>query len=437
MDLSKSPIHKDDGSLVSAQNAVPDIRDEAGALAKRDGLVAVNSSALGGGTVRGVVFTPLTLGGALATSSSTGRVYVGLLQTGTEGTNADYGWAYSSDAFATGGTLTTTLPSPVSVAVGRRINQISSRRAVTAGNKIYYPKGNGNYTTTYAETPIIRVFDGVVDREFSRFPANPDDATNAFGFVITCMFAVGATIYISVWNDVASGAETGSVWSLNTNSGVFTRLGATFTGKHIPGPLAWSLGRLWVGSTPLDATAGKVYFIRPGIDTAWTEDETMAVVGPVQELIDYKGTLYSSVGRSSFAVTGTIYARSPTDGAWTSSESAATSYYPGMVVFKDNLYATRLTAAAALIRKFDGTSWSTVYTEADIAQFYATYLFQFNSVIYAISPQSDSYSVGVHTITDNGNDVITSTDGSTWTAYKVISTGLTASAEDVVAGIYV
>ena len=434
VDLSKSPIHKDDGSLVSAQNAVPDIRDEAGGLAKRDGLVAINSSALGGGSVQGAVYTPLTLGSSIGT----GRVYAALVQTGTEGTNADYGWAHSADAFATGGTLTTTLPSPAEVAMHLRLNAINNRRAVTVDNKIYYSRGNGN-TASYIVTPAIRVFDGTVDREFARLPTNPDDTTNSFALAITCMFAVGTTIYISVWNDNAGGAETGSVYSLDTVTGVITQVGATFTGTHVPGPLAWHLGRLWVGSTPITPAAGNAYFIRPGIDTAWTTDESFAVAGPVRDLMEFQGSLFASVGRSSYGVTGTIYKRSPTDGSWSSSESAATSWYPTMVVFKDNLYSIRDTAAANLIRKYDGTSWTTVYTEADVAQFRAWWLFQFNGTVYAFKQQADSTagSPPVHTITDDTNDVIASTDGSTWSAYRTVSTGLTASVGNVAAGIYI
>lgn len=441
VDLTKSPLHKDDGSLVSAQNAVPDVRDEAGAIAKRDGLTVINSSALSG-AVKGAVFVPLAIGGALATSGNTGRAYVGLLQTGTEGTDADYGWAYSSDAFATGGTLTTTAPSVPESAIHRRIYPLQCRRAAVVNNKIYYSTGNGNSGTSYTRTPAVRVFDGTVDREFARLPANPDDTTNSFAYTINCVFAVGTTIYLSVSNIITDDAEVGSVWSLDTTNGAFKRIGATFSTGELPGPLAWSLGRLWVGTVSTDATnSGIVYFIRPGIDSTWTADETMGVVGPVRDLVDYNGTLFSAVGRASYAITGTIYKRSPTDGTWASTESAATSDYPSMAVFNGNLYAVRLTAAAALIRKYNGTSWSTVYTEPNVALFYPDHLHTFNGVIYATGPQADNIVVGgtvTHTITDNSNDVITSTDGTTWTAYKTISTGLTADADNnVFAGIYI
>src|SRR3990167_1720949 len=71
VDLTNSVIHSEDGTFVSAQNAVPNRRGEAGALTNRDGLVAINSTTLGG-TIQGAIHVPL----ANQTAGGTHRLYI-------------------------------------------------------------------------------------------------------------------------------------------------------------------------------------------------------------------------------------------------------------------------------------------------------------------------------------------------------------------------
>ena len=397
VDLTKSPLHKDDGSLVSSQNAVPDIRDEAGALTKRDGLVAINSTALAGGTCKGVIFAPLT---DQSSGGGVRRVYVALDTNTADG----YGWSFSTDAFATFTDEIITNPSPPQFD-SLSATQVQFPKVVVVANKLYYPAG---LYTEYTDPPSIRVFDGVTDREFVRLPPNPDVPTRAVPRSIISMLAVGTTIYLSVHDDGSTSADfKGTVLSLDTKTGVLTRLGATFATGKLPGALAWSLGRLWVGTHTLaeESTTSLIYFIRPTIDTAWTADETMASAtsSRVIAMVDYKGSLYAAVDRGLVTVTSTVYVRSPTDGAWTASETDADSMYRSLVVFKDNIYATRhgsIGANTTEVRKFDGTSWSSVLTSATSA--FEVSLFQDGTRLYAFLYQ--------------GTTVRSSTDGTTWAA---------------------
>ena len=76
-----------------------------------------------------------------------------------------------------------------------------------------------------------------------------------------------------------------------------------------------------------------------------------------------------------------------------------------MAILGTNLYANHFDwvgAGVSLIRKFDGTSWSTVYTSV-LANQPPLYLTVYNNRIFAW---------GRHPST---NEVATSTDGTTWT----------------------
>ena len=405
VDLTNSVIHTEDGTFSSAQNATPDVRGEAGAVTKRDGLVAINSSALAG-AIRGAVHVPLALGGSLAVAGSGGvsTVYVALDVSGADG----YGWSKSTDAFTTFTEVTSNPALPIHITTtGNGWNHM--QRAVVINNKMYYAAGG---YTEYTDPPTIRVFDGVTDREFARLPPNPDVyPTRTVPRAIIMMLAVGAVIYISVYDGGTTSADAkGSVLSLDTTTGVFERLGSTFPTGKLPGALAWSLGRLWVGTNCYqESTTSLCYFIRPGIDTDWTADETFASAtsSRVVAMVDFRGSLYAAVDRSLVSVASTIYVRSPTDGTWTTSETDASSFLTSLIVFKDNLYCTRygqITSTTPEVRKFDGSTWTSVLT---------------GQTALDLSLVTDGTTL--YAFRYLGYSVYTSTDGTTWSSLKSAS----------------
>jgi hypothetical protein len=139
----------------------------------------------------------------------------------------------------------------------------------------------------------------------------------------------------------------------------------------MPYALAWHMGRLWCGTNNGIGTVGKVYYFRPGIDTTWTLDHSLATdaVGGVDSMISYKGLLY--IGSDGAAgVFSKILVRSAL-GVYTTSHTASggtarvNNGHIAMREFGGNLYASYWnndTTAVSLIKKFDNSSWSTVYT---------------------------------------------------------------------------
>ena len=403
VDLTNSVIHTEDGTFSSAQNATPDVRGEAGAVTKRDGLTAINSSALAG-AIKGAVYAPLT--DRSGTNAATARrVYIACNPAPTTPT-----WSFSTDSFVSVTSDITTSPAAPTDASANAAGG-GAVTAVTIDNKIYYVP---DAYTDNVDAPPVRVFDGVVDREFVRLPNNPD-TSRVFPIGVSHMIAVGSIIYIAVMDaGTTSANEQSSVLSLDTRTGVITRIGATFpTGKtvHI---LAWHLGRLWAfhGCNDFSSTTSKIYFIRPGIDTAWTDDETLpADSGHGGFLIDFRGTLFA--GFYGFATTSpaAIHARSPADGSWSVNETSAVGdEYRSCDVFKDNLYTTKFvqSGGGALVRKYDGTSWSTVL-DVGVDVITPVQIFHDGGNLYAVCRNSSGFAT-----------VYVSSDGASWSAARTV-----------------
>ena len=400
IDLTKSKIHADDGSLRSAQNAVPDTRGEYGGLAKRDGLVAINSSTAGG-SILGALHVPLP-------AITTRTVWLG-----QQGATDSLGWAYSTDAFATAAsTVTGNGPPGEPRAKGEDPSRTTSpeiwgRAACIYNNKIYFARsrllGSGG-------PPTIWVWDGSVEREVCRLPNNAGSASTMEPKVILDMVVEGDYIYLSTWHSGQTPGPAadllGDVFRFHIPTGALEQLGARFPAGFLPVTLCFHANRLWAGTWSDSITAsGRVYFIRPGIDTDWTLDHTTtASQGEVISLATYKGLLYAATQGRSLA--GLVKVRSQA-GVWTTSDtgSAATALngYYSLLVFGDNLYATYSDVSGLTwsIRKFDGTSWSTATSAAVLGEFY---LFANNSVMYAFR------------VTRSGSDALyTTPDGTTWT----------------------
>ena len=383
VDLTKSKIHADDGSLLSSQNAVPDVRGEAGGLTKRDGLIAINSSTAGG-SITGALDIPLPAP-AITSAAARRTLYIG--GTRTNGSNLAVWWPSYGGTYPTlvpaAHSESANFPNPplysysVFTALQQSGRVLNGRFATVWDNKLYYAADaelDGGFTSGL-NSPHIRVFKttdidtaaSCNDRLFAQVPVNPDVAANSV--TIVHMMTEGSYIYLTT-HDAGSAfaSHKGSVYRMDPKTGAFLKLGATFPTGYVPYCLTWWLGRLWAGTYSEDSAAsGRVYFIRPGIDSTWTLDHTTtAGQGEIFALAAYKGELYAATGGSSGAA-GLVKKRTTT-GTWSTSQTGAgtgaNQWYSSLVVFGTNLYAAyrNATGSANSIEKFDGSSWSSVET---------------------------------------------------------------------------
>ncbi len=235
-----------------------------------------------------------------------------------------------------------------------------------------------DYTVGVTE-PTIRIFDGTSDRLMASMPSIAGVPPQC----IVSMLQDAGIIYITTIDSGTSAADyAGRVFAFNPNAASLTQLGAQFTTGEVPYALCVHMNRLWLGTNKGNGTAGKVYFFRPGIDTAWTTDHTLSTdtLGGVTSMVSYRGNLYVGTDNTT-GNAGKIMVRTTVDGAYASSKVSpnVTTYngFPSMIVFNDQILATNWESGGpnALIFRFDGTTWTTAYTGASttvrpfIAQF--------------------------------------------------------------------
>jgi hypothetical protein len=214
------------------------------------------------------------------------------------------------------------------------------------------------------EEPTLRIFDGTSDRLMTRMPALAGVPPQC---ILSMLQAVGM-IYLTTVDAGTDDTYTGRVFSFDPNSQVLTPLGAQFTAGEVPYALAWHMDRLWLGTNLANGEPGSVYFIRPGIDTAWTKDYTLTTssAGGATSLCSYKGNLYVGTDNVGGAA-GLVLVRTTVDGAYATSKTGPNtgSYngFPTLTVFNGQLFATYWDSGPnSLILAFDGTTWSTIYT---------------------------------------------------------------------------
>lgn len=237
--------------------------------------------------------------------------------------------------------------------------------AIFSNHLVY---AEGGYTPA-TDNPVIRIFDGQFDREVIRLPS----VGGVPPIAVMSMLTANSTIYFSTLDSGTTSANwSGRVFSLSIETGKITPVGDPFPAGHVPYALAWHMGRLWCGThRGSSAASGKVYFFRPDIDTTWTQDYDLsaASVAGVSSMLSYKGLLY--VGTTAAAGTFAKVLVRSTVGVYTTSDTGtggaatANNGYLAMAEFADNLYASYWNNDApkiSKIRKFDNSSWSTVYT---------------------------------------------------------------------------
>jgi hypothetical protein len=232
-------------------------------------------------------------------------------------------------------------------------------------NRLIYARGDYSLGTN---APPIRLYDGTFDRLVATLP---NTSTGTVSKAAVTMLAANDTIYIASFDSGTTSADwKGRVFNLDITTATMAEVGTGFATGHLPYALAWHMGRLWCGTNRKDiAAAGKIYSFRPGIDTAWVEDKDLAGIGGVTSLLSFNGLLY--VGTSAPAGTfAKILVRGVDNGyddslTGSGGTAAVNNCFPALAKFGANLYATFWnpdTAKVSKIHKFDGASWSTVYT---------------------------------------------------------------------------
>lgn len=405
VNVDKDPIQLEDGELATAQNVIPNPIGEGG-IVNRHGLVKLNSAAAADTSV-GIV------GGVGVPLPFARRVYIAQFSGGGAT------WLTSANAFATAATQASVPAATIKTGklTGSFSNAITSsngatygKTGVNYGNTIIYATDNYTQGTT---SPTIASYDGSMDRLLLTVPTNP--STGLVPQAVMWLLVNNGYLYFSV-HDTGTNAGVptfvGSVYSYNLTTNIITKLGATFATQYLPYTLCWSNDRLWCGVTSFagNGNTGKVYWIRPGVDTTWTLDKTFAVDVFPTTMLSFNGELYVGTYTTA-AVVNAIVQKRTTAGVWSTVDTAGgtvptgENWYAGAIQFGTSLYIGYIDLGAPTapkIRKFDGTTWSTVKTAANAVIYNAS--FTDNGVLYF-------WSVG----TSNTETFLTSANGSAWT----------------------
>lgn len=429
VNTTKNPIQLDDNELSKAQNAFRDPAGEHGALRKRPGLTKVNSVALSG-SVLGFINVPLN-------EIQTRRFFVGVDQAVTTA----YQWITSTDAFGTTSTATTpaACAKPGDSYLVPSGLPVLTNRGCQSESLFIYP---GNYTRGTAQP--VRAYDGAVDKLLFEVPLNPK-AISDYGLTdyairvgsIPFMRLEGSKLYLcSIDYSVAGTGAHSRLLEYDFDSGVLSQIGesasgwngdigaastggATGGGTQVFFCCALHQGYLYAGVGSHDTTnseASGVYRIRPGVDTAWTYDFDNGGAGNADLEVpmcmeSYKGKLYVGM-RDLNSFPARLMVRDFA-GTYTSSltvGSANGSGFFAMRVFGDNLYVTAHdnngASSITTIRKFDGTSWTTVKTidTGTATPRVGVELVVHNGRLYCLAVSSAKNAVVTHT-----------SDGTTWT----------------------
>jgi hypothetical protein len=388
---AKDPLHVVDGELMQSQNAIANNPDEGlGGLEKRGGMAKLNASAMSG-SVQSVANVPLE-----DPVSGYGEwIYAPYKGSGVQffcsGAAYDF-YVTNGVGLLTGTDNAPGLPSPtgtrqydtkLAAAFPGSTNYRGTGMARDT-NRLYYAADDYVLDT---DAPPIRCFTGTKDFEVARIPEWFNAGVRTACKAIIRLFSFNSYIYVTTWDGGSGTNLQGRVFRLDPNTGTLLQIGQAFgnqAGELAGGmPFAacgWN-GRLWVGTANGDAApAGKVYWIRPGVDTTWTLDHTCAAnQGNVLCMTGYSGTgnLYVGTDGVGGAMAALVVQRTPA-GVWSTADTGGKvvtrNRYDVIQEHQGNLYVHYYTPSAApaageqVIRKFDGTTWS---TDADIVAIHA------------------------------------------------------------------
>jgi hypothetical protein len=362
VDVSRSSLHRQDGTFESAQNVVPGLEGEENAIRIRNGLISIGT--VGAGPLTGAVDVQLN---AVVT-----RTF--MVPIDQDATSA-YQWVTSTTNWASSATATSPAASD-KTNPDAALDQRAFGRLAFSATKLYYPAEDAG------SDPIINSWDGSVAVAVAAVPRNPSTTGPAAAMYVYDMLLDGTYLYFIVHDSTTTNAMKSRVLQLDVTTGAIQVIGERFgaesgalgSGGVIALSLAKHNGSLYVGTgegNKNQSATGKIYRIRPNVDTSWTLDGTLNAKENPQCMVSYKGLLYVGCWFGAGAVAGRMMVRAA-DGTYSQStdsggtHSGATSGWYAMSVFGDNLYAGAYDAAGASstgkIYKFDNSSWSSVKT---------------------------------------------------------------------------
>jgi len=357
VNTSKSPVHLDTTELTKGQNAVLDTAGAQGGIRTRGGLPKLNSVAMQG-KINGAIHVPIA-----DESAKTSTLYAGI-----EVTSGSNTWRSTTD-----GTTWGFVTSPAKVQQASKLtgagfqNHRLMNTCATLNGKLYYPAdGYTQFNGAGHQPPPLRVFDGTTDEPFGTVPYNPSEGDTTNSYCILDIIAANGKIYFTSADGGASTNDPARVFEGDPATGQITQIGPEIgggaTGYGVGWPLAWYNSRLWVG---VGTVSGQVLSIRPGLDTAWVVETTAGGGAFIGGFGVYKGLLYAGTVNSASAPL--VLVRSSL-GVWSTSDTGpggpavGNSLYHSFTVYNDELYAVYFdndTVTSILVRKFDGTTWTT------------------------------------------------------------------------------
>jgi hypothetical protein len=210
-------------------------------------------------------------------------------------------------------------------------------------------------------------------------PSGPVSSTG-YADGIVDMLVADNTLYCSIAvPGGTAGNGRGYVVSIDLETGYVQQVGEHFGSTGLtggcPGPLCWYQGKLWVGCGDGTSPSGRIAYITPGVDAAWTTDVNSAGES-VCSLCVFLGDLYA--GFEGDAGACSIKRRTASTGAWanvTTGGTTGSARFSSLVVYNNELYAVELHSTGTDInhikKSADGTTWT---TDADLdASFGGTY----------------------------------------------------------------
>lgn len=393
VNVDLNPLQLTDGELTKSQNAI----QVDGGLRKRRGLLKINSVAAAG-AINGAIAVQLGVGSAgnesptLTPDSGAFNVLMGRYIT-----SATSGWQTTTTAFTpvvtTGGpdgydaTATPVNPEILRDAMfNGEVGGVKGLFSIYPGHASVVYKGRlfyaGNDYVLGTTAPTLRMWDGSTDYLLLRLP--PRNGVVRQGIV--AMLIGGDNLIYLITYDAGSTATsnlTTTVFQLDPENRVLSQIGDVFPQgavQNVPvTALGWGQNRLWARTTTMQA--GDVhyytYFFRPGVDTAWTLDETVNESRGGLDVITYQGRIFFSMQENPASVVGAVVRVRSTLGVYSTAKTAlalesagpdmasfGSNHFGKMITFGGNLYVSYWNNNGnrfSRIYKFDGTTWTVVY----------------------------------------------------------------------------
>ena len=363
-------VHMPSGALRSAQNWQIDPAGGLGGIRRRDGMDALNSSAMAG-SVTGVIAVPKTDNSGLTRYfyAAIDNAGANFFRKSSDGTT----WASSTD-----GSVPAEDADQGSFGTGAQELYSGAMRWSGFRNKLWYP---GSDYTPLTTSPTIHVWDGTTDYKFADVPANPNTGATPPQAVLSIVPYSDTQLLISTYDDAGT-LGRGRILLMDSNSGAFSQIGPETDLGGLPLNMCVWQGKIWTGLVNLaGGSASTVRWARPS-DPTWTTDLTLpATLGYVIDLVVYRGNLYISTA-ADVGDSAEIRKRT-SDASWsivhTSDGTGANNFIGPFIVNLDGTTAFAMQStvsggakAAIILSTTDGTTWSEAYDiDAEVSSAHA------------------------------------------------------------------